>query len=317
MGTPEFAVPCLDMLIKEGYDVRLVVTQPDKPKGRGNKLSCCPVKEYAVKKGLQIFQPEKIKKSESVNFLKSFDIDIFVTAAYGQLLSQEILDVPKKGCINVHASLLPKYRGAAPINWAIINGEKTSGITTMLTDIGLDTGDILLKQEFAITENMTAGELHDKLSIIGADLLKQTLNKLSSGSLSRISQNDNDSSYAPILKKEMGKIDWNKKASDIHNLVRGINPWPGAFTYYKGTKIKIWKTVAKSKQGDDSCIPCSSIEHPHVSPGIICKADKNGIDIATSNGILRILELQLEGSKRMSAEQYLCGHKMNEGEILG
>jgi len=305
MGTPEFAIPSLDMLLKEGYDVAAVVTQPDKPKGRGNKMSPPPVKEYAMEHGIEVLQPEKVKTEEFVEKIKAINPDLLVTAAYGKILPKSVLDIPKHGCINVHGSLLPKYRGAAPIQWSIINGEKVTGITTMYTDVGMDTGDMLVKAEIEITEDMTAGELHDKLSVLGAEVLKETLKRLENGTLERIPQNDEEATYAPMMTKETGCIDWSKSSREIHNLVRGTNPWPGAYTFYNDKKMKIWMTSVISDEEHDS------------KAGTILKVSKDGIVVACGLGKLNIKEIQFENARKMSVEEYICGHKIDEGELLG
>lgn len=305
MGTPEFAVPSLDMLVKEGYDVAAVVTQPDKPKGRGNKMAASAVKEYAAGKGIPVLQPAKIKTQEFAEELKSLKPDLLVTVAYGKILPDYVLNIPPLGCINVHGSLLPKYRGAAPIQWSVINGEKVTGITTMYTDIGMDTGDMLVKKEVEVPEDMTAGELHDVLSVVGAEVLKDTLEKLEKGVLERTPQPHDQATYAAMMSKELGLIDWNKSAREIHNLVRGTNPWPGAYSFYKGERIRIWKTSVISGRA------------LNYKPGTICEVIKNGVIVATGDGLLNILEVQFDSSRRMTIEEYLCGHSIDEGEILG
>jgi methionyl-tRNA formyltransferase len=305
MGTPSFAVPSLEKLVSNGYEVAAVLTQPDKPKGRGNKLSPPPVKEFAEKHGITVLQPPKIKASDSVAKLKELKPDLFITVAYGQLLSQEILDIPSLGCINVHGSLLPKYRGAAPIHWAVINGETKTGITTMYTDIGMDTGDMLLKKDIDINENMSVGELHDILSIIGAEVLEETLEELKKGTLKRIPQPSQEASSAPIIKKEVGQINWSKSSRNIHNLVRGTNPWPGAYSFYKGERIRIWKTILNNN------IQAAS------TPGLIRKVSIEGIVIETGSGLLTVTEIQFDSSKRMRVEEYIRGHRIDEGEVLG
>lgn len=305
MGTPAFAVPCLEMLVKEGYKVAAVVTQPDKPKGRGNKLSTLPIKEYALSQGIEVLQPEKIRTAEFEAKIKDINPDLLVTVAYGKILPKTILDIPGLGCINVHGSILPKYRGAAPIHWAIINGEKETGITTMYTDIGTDTGDMLLKKFVAITDKMTVGELHDQLSIVGAEVLKDTLIQLQNGNLKRTPQDNWEAIYAPMIKKDTGLIQWNKASVDIHNLVRGTNPWPGAYTFYKGERMRIWATeILDSFQSE-------------TKPGCIMKVDKDGLIISTIVNFIKITEIQFDSSKRMSVEEYIRGHRINEGEILG
>ena len=246
MGTPDFAVPCLESIIKsENNNVIGVVTQPDKPKGRGHKLQPTPVKAKAVEYNIPVFQPETLKNRSFEDELKQLNPDIIVVVAYGQILPEYILNFPKFGCINVHASLLPKYRGAAPIQWSVINGDTTTGVTTMYMAKSLDTGDMIQKAEIQIGDEETAGELHDRLSLIGADLIVETIKKLSEGKAIRVPQNDSLSSYAPMLNKETGHIDWNKNSSDIINLIRGTNPWPGAFTSYKSEIMKIYKAYKK------------------------------------------------------------------------
>lgn len=305
MGTPEFAVPSLDKLVREGYEVTAVITQPDKPKGRGNKLTPPPVKEYADRQGIRVLQPSKVKTADSVTLLKGIGPDLLVTVAYGQLLSKDILDIPTLGCINVHGSLLPKYRGAAPIHWAVINGEPETGVTTMYTDIGMDTGDMLLKRAVNISESMTVGELHDKLSEIGADVLIETLRELEKGTLERLPQPNGEASYAPIIKKEVGRINWLKSSLEIHNLVRGTNPWPGSYSHYKGERIRIWKT---SVINDSNALK---------KPGTIYGVGNGGMIVATGSGYLTIDEIQFDSSKRMSVEEYVRGHRIDEGEVLG
>lgn len=295
MGTPEFAVPCLEKL-KDFAEIVCVVTQPDRPKGRGQKLQPSPVKLFAEKFSIPVLQPKKIKSPESVAELKKFPADLIVVVAFGQILSQEILNFPKFGCINVHASLLPKYRGAAPIEWCLINGEKITGVTTMQMNIGLDTGDMLLKSEVEITDEMILPELREKLSNAGAKLLLETLEKLQRGELNPIKQDDSISNYAPMIKKELGKIDWTKSASEIHNLVRGF--YGGTFAILNGEKIKIWRTKI-------------SQENLNLQVGEIKILGKKFF-VGTGNGILEILEIQAPNAKKMSAANYLQGHKITE-----
>lgn len=303
MGTPEFAVPTLKKLRENGYDVKLVVTQPDKPSGRGKKLKKSEVKEKAEELGLNIFQPDKIKHQENIEVLKSCEPDFIVVVAYGQLLNKEILDLPKYGCINVHASLLPKLRGAAPLNWAIINGEKTSGVTTMLMDVGLDTGDMLLKSEIDITDDMNVGELHDALMFQGADLLIETLKGLEKNEINKIKQDDSLSSYAPMLNKENTKINWNDKAEEIHNKIRGLSPWPSAYFMLDGKSVKVYKA---------SYI----IEKSEFEPGFVIKVNDEGIFVSTVDGIVIIKEIQMPGKNKMSVNAYLRGNKFPEKIIL-
>ncbi len=285
MGTPEFAVPCLKIL-NELTEIICVVTQPDRPKGRGQKLLPSPVKIFAEENNLPILQPQKIKLPESVAQLKNFPADLIVVVAFGQILSQEILDLPKFGCINVHASLLPKYRGAAPIEWCLINGEALTGVTTMQMDEGLDTGDMLLKTEVEISDEMILPELREKLMTAGADLLAETIKKLQRGELHPVKQNDALSNYAPMLKKDTGLIDWNKPAREIHNLVRGL--YGGAFTFINEQKIKIWRTK----------IFPDALE---IDAGKFKFVDKKFL-VGTGDGVLEILELQGAGGKKIDAE---------------
>lgn len=302
MGTPDFAVPCLQKLIDDGHDVKAVFTQPDKPKGRGYKMVMTPVKELAVKYEIPVYQPVKLRGDEEVfELIESIKADIIVVVAYGQILPKRVLGAPKLGCINIHASLLPRYRGAGPIQWSVIDGESVTGVTSMFMAEGLDTGDMILKKETEIGENETSGELHDRLSVIGAECLSETLKLFENGTVTRTQQDDSLSNYAPMLKKSMGKIDftWDKKR--LHNLIRGMSPWPGAYTYLNGKLLKIHKAkIAESGQGE---------------PGEIID-DKKFI-VACSDGALEFLEVQLEGAKRMSAGDFLRGKKLEKGTILG
>lgn len=311
LGTPEYAVPSLEMLINEGYEVAAVVTQPDKPKGRGKKTAPPPVKEYAQSHGIPVNQPEKVKTPEFYQWLKDMNPDLLITAAYGKILSKEILDTPPLGCINVHASLLPKYRGAAPIHWAVINGETVTGVTTMYTDIGMDTGDILLQSEVKITDTMTTGELHDTLAQLGAQVLRETLKQLTNGTLVRIPQDPASATYAPMITKDTGRIDWNRKTAEIHNLVRGTNPWPGAFTMYKGQRLRIWKT-GLDKQDDMTAM----VKDLHkILPGTLFRKNRDRLLIKTADGYIAVFEVQFDSGRRMDIAE--CGHNMDEGEILG
>ncbi len=304
MGTPDFAVPSLDILVKSGYEVAAVVTQPDKPKGRGNKLTPPPVKEYALNNNIPVLQPEKVKTGTFAQQLREIAPDLLVTVAYGRILPQEVLDIPPYGCVNVHGSLLPKYRGAAPIQWSVINGDSITGITTMYTDIGMDTGDMLLKREVEIGINETAGELHDKLSIIGAEVLLETLKELEKRTLVRIPQPADEATYVTMISKETGRIDWSKTMEQIHNLVRGTDPWPGAYTFYKGERMRVWKTEY------------SNIEKAS-KPGEIIEVKKEGILVGTGKGNIMLKEIQFDSGKRLKVEQYLAGHSIDKGELLG
>lgn len=303
MGTPEFAVPSLEILIENKLNVVMVVTQPDRPKGRGYKVSYSPVKECALKYNIPVMQPVKIGSSESVEQLKMLKPDLFITCAFGQLLTNDVLSIPKFGTVNVHGSLLPKYRGAAPIQWAIINGEKKTGVTTMLTVLKLDAGDILLSEEIGIDDDMTAGQLHDKMSVIGAELLLRTIREMQKGSINPIPQNDSEATYAPRIVRETGKINWQNSATSIHNLVRGTCPWPGAYSYLKGERIRIWK----SKVQDADKISESE-------PGTIIGINKKEFLVQTGKGVISIFEIQCDSGKRMTVEQYICGHEVNLGD---
>lgn len=302
LGTPEFALPSLDMLYQSSHELG-VFTQPDRPVGRHAVLTPPPTKAYALEHGIPVFQFEKIRLPEGVESLKAFAPDLMVTAAFGQILSAENLAIPKYGCINVHGSLLPKYRGAAPIQWAIINGETETGITTMMTDVGMDTGDILLVDRVAINENETAGELFERLSALGAETLKRTIVALEAGTLVRIPQDESQATKCPMLKKEHGKIDFNKTAREVHNLVRGTNPWPGAYALLDGEPLKIHSTLL------------SGFDFGSAQQGALKGDAKSGLFVRCADGWLEITELQASGSKRMNAKDFLKGHPL-EGKIL-
>lgn len=302
MGTPDFAVPSLKALI-EKYGVECVFTQPDKRQGRGKKIAYSPVKEEALKHDIEVIQPIKLKdEKEMIKSLKDLEPDFIIVVAFGQILTKEVLDIPKYGCINLHGSILPMYRGAAPINWAIINGEKVSGNTTMLMDVGLDTGDMLLKDEVEITDEMTAGELYEILKDRGSDLLIQTIEGLVNGSIKREKQTD-ETFYAKMLNKDMAKIDWSKSAKDIKNLIRGLNPWPVAFTNYEDKVMKIYESEVK----DTKC---------NVEPGTILKVSKEGILVSCGEGSLLIKRIQFPGKKALTVKEYLNGYKIEEGTTL-
>lgn len=302
LGTPEFALPSLRMLCHSGHTVA-VFTQPDRPVGRHGTLTPPPVKQEAQKLGIPVFQFEKIRRPEGVAALNDFAPDLMVTAAFGQLLSAENLAIPKYGCINVHGSLLPRYRGAAPIQWAVIDGAPTTGITTMFTDIGVDTGDMLLRAETAIDENETAGELYDRLAVLGADVLQRTLLALENGTLVRTPQDEALSTKCPMLKKEHGKIDFSLTCRQVHNLVRGVNPWPGAYCTNEEAPLKIWKTHLTTDASIDAPIgTCSGDE-------------KTGLFVQCADGKLEIIELQCSGGKRLNAKTFLRGKSM-DGKVL-
>lgn len=304
MGTPEFAVPDLKMLIDKKYEIAGVFTQPDRPKGRGKKLSAPPVKELALEYGIPVYQYLKVKKPEPVSVLKDINPDLIVVAAFGQILSKEILDIPKMGCINVHASLLPGYRGAAPIQWTIINGEQYTGITTMYMGEGVDTGDILLQEKIEIMPDETGAELTERLSHLGASLLDETIIKLEKGEVQRVKQDESKSSYYPILDKKLGLIDWSKKSLQIKDLIRAVDPWPGAFTHLNDGILKIWRASVLNDRFNGK-------------PGeVLSGDDKNGLLVKTGDGVLKIEELQAPNSKRMNADDYLRGKPIDNGTIL-
>ncbi len=303
MGTPDFSVPSFKALVSSGYNIKAVVTQPDKPAGRGGRLSEPSVKKAALTEGIRVIQPVKIRTAAFAAELSDMKADLIVTAAYGRILPKRILDIPEKGCINVHASLLPAYRGAAPINHAIINGERYTGITTMLMNEGLDTGDILLQKKIEITENMTAGQLHDILAVEGAALLLETLDLLAGKKIKAVPQEESKATYAPVMTRESGLIDWTKSSCEVHNLVRGTEPWPCSYTFLCGKRLKIWKTEL-----------CRQ-EMTVVTPGIIINSTADGIFVSCGKGIIAIKELQFENSRRMDINE--CWHNFRKGEQLG
>lgn len=304
MGTPDFAQESLKSIYNAGFEIIGVVTNPDKPKGRGMKLAYSPVKEYALEKNLKIYQPIKIKNNtEFLDEIKTLDPDVICVVAYGKILPKEILGIPKLGCINVHGSLLPKYRGAAPIQWAVLNGDKTTGITTMYMNEGMDTGDMILKEEVNIGEDETTGELWDKLSEVGAKLLVKTLRQIENGNAQRIPQGE-EFTMAPMLNKDMSKIDWNSKtAKEIKNLVRGLNPIMGTYSYLDGKKIKFWK------------VDVLLLGNENVENGTILKSNsKDGLYIKAKDGVIKVLEIQGENSKRMPIQDFLRGNELKEGK---
>lgn len=309
MGTPEFAIPSLRALIEGPDDVVAVITQPDRAKGRHGVLSPPPVKVLAQQHNISVYQPEKVKDKDFLPQLKALNPDVIVVVAYGQILSREILDIPPRRCINVHASLLPKYRGSAPINWALINGEKVTGVTSMIVSAALDSGPILLKKEVAISGDDDVKTLHDKLSTAGGELLSETMNGIRKGVLTPVPQNESEATYFPMLEKSDGLIDWHKKAEEIRNRIRGLNPWPGTYTYLRNehseekNMLKIFKAEV--------------IGGPPDLPGTILDISDKGIVIATAEGYLSIKELQLEGKRRMSVAEFIRGHKIEKGMVLG
>ena len=321
MGTPDFAEKSLRKVYEAGYKIEAVVTNIDKPKGRGMKLIPSPVKQFAEEKGIKVLQPLKVRNNtEFIEEIKNINPDIICVVAYGKILPKELLDVPKLGCVNVHGSLLPRYRGAAPIQWAVLNGDKTTGITTMYMDVGMDTGDMILKQETEIGEDETTGELWDRLSDIGADLLVKTLKLIEAGKAPREKQGENFT-VAPMLDKEMAKIDWqNKTAIELKNLVRGLNPIMGAYSFLNGKKIKFWKVQALNEKELEIEFPELeeySYKMKNIEPGTVLFSDaKKGLYIKAKEGILKVIELQGENAKRMTANEFLRGNKIEAGNIF-
>ncbi len=301
MGTPEFAIPTLEGLIESGVRLVAVFTQPDRPKGRGNLLAAPPVKELAQRRGIPVHQPLRLREPAVVEELKRLAPELIVVVAFGQILPKSVLEIPRFGCINVHASLLPRFRGASPINKAIMEGEAVTGVTTMLMDVGLDTGPMLVKKSIPIGPDETAGELHDRLALLGREAMVETLGRLCAGTLRPEVQEDAHSSYAPMLQKDDGRIDWRRPAAVIHNQVRGLDPWPGAFTFLDGELLKIARTAA---------------EPGHGEPGTVLSAGTDGLRIACGEGVLRVGELQLPGKKRLPSPEFLRGRPIPPGTRL-
>ncbi|MCR5799277.1 MAG: methionyl-tRNA formyltransferase [Lachnospiraceae bacterium] len=303
MGTPDFAAEALEAVIAAGYEVAAVVTQPDRQKGRGKSIAMSPVKECALRHGIDVLQPVRLRQPEAIEELRAYPADLFIVAAFGQILPKEVLDMPRLGCVNIHASLLPAYRGAAPIQWAILDGLKETGVTIMKMDVGLDTGDILMSEKIVIADDDTGESLFNRLSRLGAQAIVKAIPLIEQGKLKPVKQDDSKSSYAKMLTKEMGEIDWNKDAVILERYVRGLNSWPGAYTYKDGKQLKIWKADV--------------VEGQYKDPGTIIEADKKGLVVACKCGALRITELQLEGKKRMETSAFLLGYKMDPGDRLG
>lgn len=303
MGTPDFSVGTLEALVEAGHEVVLAVTQPDKPKGRGKEMQFTPVKECALKYNIPVFQPKRVREAECIEELRKCHADIMVVVAFGQILPKEILEMTPYGCINVHASLLPKYRGAAPIQWSIIDGEKVTGVTTMQMDEGLDTGDMLLKTEILIEEKETGGSLHDKLAAAGAKLCVETLEALQKKTVTPVPQGETTTAYAKMLNKQLGNIDWNQSAAAIERLVRGLTPWPSAYTNWNGKVMKIWDAEAVEGGSEEE-------------PGTIVKVEKNSFYVQTKEGLLKVCELQIPGKKKMDAGAFLRGYQVKTGELL-
>ena len=304
MGTPDFSVGTLEALIAAGHDVCLAVTQPDKPKGRGKEMQFPPVKKMAIKHGIPVYQPRKIREPECVETLRKYNADVMVVIAFGQILPGTILEMTPYGCINVHASLLPKYRGAAPIQWSIIEGEAVTGVTTMQMDEGLDTGDMIMKKEVPIAEDETGESLHDKLAEAGAALCVETLKALKDKTAVFEKQGESPTAYAKMLTKEMGNIDWSRSAVQIERLVRGLNSWPSAYTHWDGKVMKIWRAKAEADQAEAG------------QPGTVTEVDKDSFAVQTGDGVLRVYEVQIPGKKRMDTGAFLRGYTMEPGTSL-
>lgn len=307
MGTPDYAVEALEAIIQAGHQVVLAVTQPDKPKGRGKELQVTPVKKCALGHGIPVFQPEKIRAVEAVDKLRTYDAEIFVVAAFGQILSEEILQMPRFGCVNIHASLLPKYRGAGPIQRVILEGERETGVTIMQMDKGIDTGDMLFWRVVPIDEKETGDSLHDKLAKAGAELIVEALPKIEAGKAEPVRQNDANSCYAGMLKKSMGKIDWSEEAVRIERKVRGLNSWPGAYTIYRGKNLKIWESFVSDGEPEGA----------DAAPGTVTAVGKDAFYVMTGKFVLKITAVQPEGKKRMAVRDFLLGYQMSVGELLG
>ncbi|MFZ7121150.1 MAG: methionyl-tRNA formyltransferase [Eubacteriaceae bacterium] len=306
MGTPDFAVPTLQSLINSDHEIISVYTQPDKPNSRGNKIVFSPIKTLSLEHSIKVMQPNSIKDKKIIEEIRDINPDIIVVVAYGQLLPLEILQIPKFGCINIHASLLPKYRGSAPIHWSIINGENETGVTTMYMDVGMDTGDIINKEKINITENMNVEVLHDKLSFIGAQLLIKTFEDIEKGIAPRIKQNNDLSTYAPLLTKDVGKINWKNNSDQIYNLVRGTNPWPGAFTFFGNKRVKIFTTIKYSGKS-----------YLDIEPGTIIDYHKNkGLLVKTGDDCIYIETLQFPNKKRLHVDDFILGNEIENGTVL-
>ena len=304
MGTPDFSVGTLEAVLAAGHEVAAVVTQPDKPKGRGGAMSMSPVKEAALKHNLTVLQPQRAREEAFIEELRGYEADVIVVVAFGQLLPAEIIHMPKYGCINVHASLLPKYRGASPIQRVIIDGEAETGVTIMQMNAGLDTGDMLYRKKIPITSEDTFETLHDKLMVLGGKAITEALPLLEAGKLVPEKQDDTKTCYAALITKEMGKLDFTKTAAELDRLIRGLTPWPSAYTHYHGKQLKIWKAIPMATAHKEA-------------PGTILTVNKDSFEVAASEGSLKVMELQLEGKKRMTTHDFLLGVKVQPGELLG
>lgn len=318
-GTPDFAVHALEALLWAGHEVTAVVTQPDKQKGRDRRVQFSPVKECALAHGLTLLQPARIKASEAVEELRKYEADIFVVAAFGQIVSKEILEMPRYGCINIHASLLPKYRGAAPIQYAILNGDEVTGVTIQQMNEGVDTGDILTMKAIPIAKDDTGGSLFEKLSVLGADLLVKTLPKLEAGEIIPVKQQEKDATHVRMLTKEMGKIDWSRNADVLERLVRGMNPWPSAYCTFRGKGLKVWAAeISPEEQKPESVYGglFKRGEERETTPGEVVSVTKESICVQTGKGVLLLKEVQFEGKKRMPVRDFLLGCQVKAGEIM-
>jgi methionyl-tRNA formyltransferase len=323
MGTPDFAVPCLEALVKSGEEILGVITQPDRPKGRGKQLTPSPVKVKATEYGIPVYQPECIRTPEFVSLLKGIQPELIVVVAFGQLLSPEILNLPPYGCVNVHASLLPHYRGAAPIHRAVLNGEKTTGVTTMFMDQGLDTGDMILGQPITITPEDTVGTIHDKLAEVGAQLLLKTIEGIKLGQAPRTPQDNSKATYAEMLRREHELIDWGRGAEQLWNQIRGMNPWPGAYTLWEEKVLKVWKAevwtagvCAPEVCAPEVCAPGREASEVNVG-GVLKVIPGKGLVVQTGQGQLLLQEIQLQGSRRLRVEEFIRGHNISVGTRLG
>ena len=313
MGTPDFAVGALEEIIKAGHEVTAVVTQPDKPKGRGKEMQISEVKACALSHNLPVFQPVKIKTPEAVEQLRGYEADIFVVAAFGQILSKEILDMPKYGCVNIHASLLPKYRGAAPIQWAVIDGEEETGVTIQQMNEGVDTGDIISQEVVKLDVKETGASLFDKLAVCGAGLIVKTLDAIEKGTVTPVKQDDSKSTHAKMLNKEMGRLDFSQEAVVLERKIRGLNSWPSAYTYFKGKTLKIWDADVTDPI---SITEGMAKETAEAVCGSICEVTKDSFSIVTGKGLLKVNEVQLEGKKRMEVSAFLLGYPLEKGMVF-
>ena len=319
MGTPDFAVPALKALAESAkHEVSLVVTQPDRPRGRSGKPAPSDVKLCAEQYGIPVFQPEKIREEAAVEQLRRENADIFVVAAFGQLLPKTILEMPRFGCINIHGSLLPAYRGAAPVQWAVLDGQKEAGDTIMQMNEGLDTGDILMQESIPLSADETAGSLYDKLSSMGGPLLLKALDAIEAGTVTPVPQGDSGTHYAKMLRKEMGNIDWTKSAEEIGRLVRGLNPWPSAYTHWNGKMLKIWmaETVTQEELSALGCDEKNGMDLKEAQPGTVMIVTKDTLMVQTGDGLLALTELQMVGKKRMPVQAFLMGCRLQTGEKL-